>query len=83
MEMEEKRVRRARNNVVSHTFFYRPIYYNQKNERRENFSNLKHIETRKVLFKWLLESLKFSYHVLKSLSRRTNSLKACFPRALY
>jgi hypothetical protein len=28
----------ARNNVVSHTLFYRPIYYNQKNERRENIS---------------------------------------------
>lgn len=45
IDMEKKRdaknvyVRRARNNVVQRSvFFYRPIYYNQKSERRENIS---------------------------------------------
>lgn len=40
----------ARNNVVPYTFFYRPIYYNQRNERRENISTFKHIRTREASF---------------------------------
>lgn len=53
---EKKCVRVARNNVVSCTFFYRPIYYNQKNERRENISRRirSHITARNAEFKWLM-----------------------------
>jgi hypothetical protein len=40
----------ARNNVVSHTLFYRPIYYNQKNERREYLDISKHAKTRSSAF---------------------------------
>lgn len=39
------RGKRTRNNVVSRTFFYRPIYYNQKNERRENISTYQNTQS--------------------------------------